>query len=141
MWSKRSIIDYSLQKRATIFNFLKYAFHGTTSDPTDADPYLFKAAKFHGEETERDCPLCRREKLVELNYIFGDELGQYSGRLKSSKELEELENEHGEFRVYVVEICQRCRWNHLHTSYLLGDGRTRKPPRRVRTLEDEDFAR
>ena len=59
----------------------------------------------------------------------------------SFRELEDLENELGEFRVYVVEICQRCRWNHLHTSYLLGDGRKRKPPRRVRTLEDEDFSR
>ena len=65
-----------------------------------------RAAKHHGEATERVCPVCRRETLVELNYTFGDELGQYSGRLKSRAELEPMAREHGEFSVYVVEVCQ-----------------------------------
>jgi hypothetical protein len=42
--------------------------------------------------------------------------------------------------VYVVEVCRDCSWNHLCSTYLLGDGRERKAPRRQRTLEDEDFA-
>ena len=55
------------------------------------------------------------------------------------KELEEMENEFGEFRVYTVEICLECCWNHLVYSFLLGDGNVRKPPRRQATLEDADF--
>ena len=46
--------------------------------------------------------------------------------------------EFGEFRVYVVEICTSCHWNHLVSSFLLGDGKYRKPPRKVRTLADDD---
>jgi hypothetical protein len=73
---------------------------------------------------------------VTLNYTFGEQLGQYSGRIKSPAELEEMENEFGEFRVCVVEVCTECGWNHMITSYLLGDGVTRRPPRRQRTVED-----
>jgi hypothetical protein len=75
--------------------------------------------------------------MVELRYTFGDQLGQYSGRLKSLQELDEMQSEFGEFRVYVVEVCNECGWNHISSSYLLGDGVTRKPPRKQRTIEDE----
>jgi hypothetical protein len=87
----------------------------------------------HGELTDRDCPMCRKEKVTELQYTFGDQLGQYSGRIKTNAELEEMQSEYGEFRVYVVEVCLSCGWNHLSASYLLGDGRDRKPPRKVKT--------
>ena len=39
-----------------------------------------------------------------------------------------MAREHGEFRVYVVEVCQRCGWNHLRPSYVLGDGVPRRAP-------------
>jgi hypothetical protein len=73
-----------------------------------------------------------------VTYVYGDELGQYSGRIKSTPELEAMAREHGEFTVYVVEVCQGCSWNHLALSYVLGDGTARKPPRRRRTVEDDD---
>ena len=79
--------------------------------------------------------------MVELMYTFGDQLGQYSGRIKNSDELRQMEKEYGEFRVYIVEVCRDCSWNHLCASYLLGDGSERKPPRRVRTLEDDDWVK
>jgi hypothetical protein len=75
---------------------------------------------------------------VELRYAFGDQLGQYSGRIKNEVELAQMQSEFGEFRVYVVEICISCHWNHLVSSFLLGDGKYRKPPRKVRTLADDD---
>ena len=34
---------------------------------------------------------------------------------------------------------RECSWNHLSASFVLGDGQMRKPPRRQRTLEDEDW--
>ncbi len=137
VWSQRSVIDYSLARRAT----LTALFSGgatTKDDACDAHPYLLRAAKFHGEPTDRHCPVCRRERLRHVTYVYGDELGQYSGRIKTTEELEEMARAHGEFRVYVVEVCQACSWNHLTLSYVLGDGEPRKPPRRTRTLEDDD---
>jgi hypothetical protein len=134
VWSRRAVTDYSLARRAT----LESLFHGgaTTSDVCDADPYLLRAARFHGEAAGRNCPVCRRAELRHVTYVFGDELGQYSGRIKSAPELDEMAREHGEFRVYVVEVCLDCAWNHLTTSYVLGDGVPRRPPRRQRTVED-----
>ncbi|MEJ6760993.1 MAG: DUF5318 family protein [Candidatus Planktophila sp.] len=135
MKTRRGFIDYSLDKRATLLAL----FRGVV-DACDADPYLMRAAKYHGEKADRKCPVCKKEVLVELRYTFGDQLGQFSGRIKSGDELLEMESEFGEFSVYVVEVCRGCSWNHLCSTYLLGDGRERKVPRRQRTLEDEDFA-
>lgn len=134
MKTKRGFIDYSLDKRATLLGL----FRGVV-DACDADPYLMRAAKYHGEKTDRKCPVCKQDSLVELRYTFGDQLGQYSGRIKNDQELLDMEDEFGEFAVYVVEVCCECSWNHLCSTYLLGDGRARKAPRKVRTMEDEDF--
>jgi len=136
MKSQRSYIDYSLDKRATLIKL----FRGVV-DACDADPYLMRAAKFHGEKVARNCPVCKKTSLVELRYTFGDQLGQYSGRIKTPDELSEMEREFGEFRVYIVEVCRDCSWNHLCASFVLGDGKERKPPRRVRTLEDDDWVK
>ena len=136
MKSKRSYIDYSLDKRATLIKL----FRGVV-DACDADPYLMRAAKFHGEKVDRSCPVCKKTSLVELRYAFGDQLGQYSGRIKTPDELSEMEREFGEFRVYIVEVCCDCSWNHLCSSFVLGDGIERKAPRRVRTLEDDDWVK
>jgi hypothetical protein len=56
MWSKRAYVDFALKKRATVASI--YRGLNTTSDACDADPYLRRAAKFHGVTTERDCPNC-----------------------------------------------------------------------------------
>ena len=136
MKSLRSYIDYTLDKRATLLALFRGAV-----DACDADPYLMRAAKFHGEKVNRNCPVCKKLPLVELRYTFGDQLGQYSGRIKTPEELSAMEIEFGEFRVYIVEVCRECSWNHLCASFLLGDGIERKAPRRVRTLEDEDWAK
>jgi len=120
MWSQRAVTDYGLQRRAVLRGLFSGAV--STSDVCDADPYLLRAAKHHGEMTEQACPVCRRERLTHLTYVFGDELGQYSGRIRATRELEPMAREHGEFTVYVVEVCQGCSWNHLTKSYVLGDG-------------------
>ena len=136
MKSLRSYIDYSLDKRATLLALFRGAV-----DACDADPYLMRAAKFHGEKVKRNCPVCKKLSLVELRYTFGDQLGQYSGRIKTPEELAAMESEFGEFRVYIVEVCRDCSWNHLCASFVLGDGVERKAPRRVRTLEDDDWVK
>jgi hypothetical protein len=135
VWSQRSVIDYSLARRSALAGLLTGS--ATSADACDAHPYLLRAAKHHGEATDRDCPVCRRAKLTHVTYVYGEQLGQYSGRVKATAELEPMAREHGEFRVYVVEVCQGCGWNHLTLSYVLGDGVERRAPRRQRTAEDE----
>jgi uncharacterized protein DUF5318 len=122
---RRSVVDYALARRATLASVR--SGHTTVADACDAHPYLLRAAKYHGEPTEERCPICRKTNVTHVTYVYGDELGQYAGRVKKTAELMEMAAEYGEFRVYVVEVCQSCGWNHLATSYVLGTG---EPPAR-----------
>ena len=117
---RRSVVDYGLARRATLASV--HSGRTTITDVCDAHPYLLRAAKYHGEATDVGCPICRRAKVTHVTYVYGDELGQYAGRVKRERELDEMATEYGEFRVYVVEVCQGCGWNHLATSYVLGTG-------------------
>jgi hypothetical protein len=128
MASRRSVVDYALARRATLASV--FAGQTTVADVCDAHPYLLRAAKFHGETTQTRCPICRRTKLTHVTYVYGDELGPYEGRVKQGQELAEMAAEYGEFRVYVVEVCQSCAWNHLASSYVLGTGEKRERRRR-----------
>ena len=130
----RDLVDYALQRRAALEDL--FTGGALRSDACDADPYLLRAAQWHGEPTERRCPVCRRTDLTHVTYTFGAQLGPYSGRVRASGELPHLAAEYGEFRVYVVEVCQECTWNHLVMSYVLGDGIVRPAPRRPRDLLD-----
>ena len=73
------VIDYTLAKRALI----RDARRGTLSvaDLCDAHPELMRAAKHVGEATRTDCPVCGKDKLVLLAYVFGSSLGRNSGRV------------------------------------------------------------
>ena len=128
----RHVLSYALARRHTL--------EAIKTDPLlreevcDADPNLLRAAKHHGERTERQCPMCARGELVHVTYVFGDDLGYYAGRVKSSHELPQMAYEYGHFRVYVVEVCEKCHWNHLHLSYVLGDGTPRTPPPKPRDV-------
>jgi hypothetical protein len=129
MRSQRQVVDYSLQKRA----LLREVFAGRvgTYDVCDASPYLKNAARFHGEPTDQRCPVCRRENLTHVHYIYGDELKQSAGQARTSAELASLAMTLREFQVFVVEVCRACDWNHLVEQYLLGrdgvNGREAEP--------------
>lgn len=130
----RSPVDYALQRRASLHAF----FNGgmLSSEFCDADPYLLKAAKFHGEPAGTKCPVCREPDFRTVTYVYGDQLGPYSGRVRQTDELPDLARSFGEFKVYVVEVCQRCHWNFLTRTYVLGDGVPRRAPRTPRDLID-----
>ena len=129
----RGVIDYALQRRADITRFHRGGL--LSSDFCDADPYLLKAARFHGEETNEDCPACHSPKLVHLTYVYGDELGPYSGRIRETKDLPSLAIRFGDVGVYVVEVCPDCHWNYLLRTYRIGDG---VPRRALPTPRDLD---
>ena len=133
--SVRSVIDYSLARRATLAGL----FTGKVSalDACDAHPYLLRAAKHHGEPTDRTCPVCKQRQLTAVTYVYGDELGEASGRVRPTREIDRLEDVYAELAVYVVEVCESCSWNHLTTSYVVGTGE-RQPVRRARRRAAEE---
>ncbi|HEU5111507.1 MAG TPA: DUF5318 domain-containing protein [Micromonosporaceae bacterium] len=118
MRTQRQIVDYSLQRRA----LLREVHSGRvgTHEVCDASPYLKNAARFHGESTDVRCPMCRRENLTNVHYIYGDELKQSAGQARRLAELAVLAMTLREFQVFVVEVCRSCDWNHLIEQYLLG---------------------
>ena len=118
MRTQRQVVDYSLQKRA----LLRDLHNGRIGalEVCDASPYLKNAARFHGEPTDDRCPVCRRDNLTLVHYIYGDELKQSAGQARKVAELPVLAMTLDEFQVFVVEVCQSCAWNHLVEQYLLG---------------------
>jgi hypothetical protein len=118
MRTQRQIVDYSLQKRAVLRDV--YSGRVGTYEVCDASPYLKSAARFHGEPTDERCPICRRENLTHVHYIYGDELKQSAGQARTLAELPVLAMTLREFQVYVVEVCRSCSWNHLVEQFLLG---------------------
>ena len=118
MRTQRQVVDYSLRRRSLLREV--YSGRVGTHEVCDASPYLKSAAKFHGEPTEDRCPVCRRENLTHVHYIYGDELKQSAGQARRKAELPVLAMTFREFRVYVVEVCRGCGWNHLVEQYLLG---------------------
>jgi hypothetical protein len=115
---RRSVVDYSLQRRALLADV--YAGRTGSFEVCDASPYLSRAAKYHGEATDIVCPVCRKERLTRVNYVYGDRLGPTAGQAKTEAELARMDAAQEEFTVYAVEVCRTCGWNHLDYSYVLG---------------------
>ena len=118
MRTRRRVVDYSLQRRA----LLREVYSGRVGvyEVCDASPYLKNAARFHGEPTDVRCPICRRENLTHVHYIYGDELRQSAGQARALAQLPALAMTLREFQVFVVEVCRGCDWNHLIEQFLLG---------------------
>lgn len=99
------------------------------SEVCDANPYLLRAAKFHGKQSQVMCPICRKEQLTLVSWVFGEHLGAVSGSARTAEELVLLATRFSEFAVHVVEVCRTCSWNHLVKSYVLGAAVPAHPPR------------
>ncbi len=129
----RDAVDYALARRATLVDLVRGRV--AALDVCDAHPYLLRAARYHGEPTDRGCPVCRREHLTQVTYTYGDELGDASGRVRHTADLPGLAAEYAALTVYVVEVCRACSWNHLVSSYVIGTGGERRRPPRRRAAE------
>lgn len=116
--TQRQMIDYALQRRA----LLREVHSGRvgSNEVCDASPYLVRAAKFFGDATENECPVCRRDNVWNVHYVYGDELKHAAGQARPRAELPVLAMNYRAFDVYVVEVCRRCNWNHLMQKYTLG---------------------
>jgi hypothetical protein len=130
----RDVVDHSLQRRRHLSAALLAATG--SSDALDPHPDLLRAARHHGEPTTASCPWCSSDALVLLRYVYSDELGPFSGRIKTVRDLHEIATQFGFLDVYVVEVCPDCHWNHLLQNYTIGDGQPRRPLRRPADLLD-----
>jgi hypothetical protein len=116
--TRRAVVDYALQRRALLADL--YTGRAGVHEVCDAHPYLQRAARYHGEASDVACPVCRKERLTLVNYVYGQELRHANGQARSAAELRRMAMDYGEFTVYVVEVCRTCGWNHLTVSYVLG---------------------
>ena len=124
-------VDYSLARKAVL-----RAFHGgrlSRYDICDAHPDLIRAANYCGESTGDACPICERGPVVLVSYVFSDELPKTeNGKVWDRKNLNPL-LAFREARLYTVEVCPDCSWNHVRSQVVVGNGRSaRRAPKRGR---------
>lgn len=128
--SSGSHVDYSLARRSVLLAFR--AGQVSRLELCDAHPDLLRAARSMGEQTDAICPLCDTGRLVLVSYAFSDEFpkrengavwprGDLTGLLKFR-----------EVRLYTVEVCANCAWNHLRSQVTVGRGGTKRSARRGR---------
>ncbi|WP_158675547.1 DUF5318 domain-containing protein [Nocardia stercoris] len=123
---QRQVVDYALRRRSLLADV--YAGRVDVGEVCDANPYLLRAAKFHGRGSDVTCPICRKEQLTQVSWVYGEGLGPAAGSARAPEELQRMAETREEFTVHVVEVCRTCSWNHLVQSYVLG--RTPTPTRR-----------
>ncbi|HHX84916.1 MAG TPA: DUF5318 domain-containing protein [Actinomycetales bacterium] len=131
---RRRVVDFSLRRRGVLSELRDGRL--SLREVCDADVYLQRAAGFHGVATETLCPVCRKENLTEVSWVFGDDLGPASGSARGEEEITQLALTHDAFTVHVVEVCRSCSWNHLVESYEVGlpEGSGRRVRRAAREL-------
>lgn len=131
---RRRVVDFALRRRSVLAKLSDGATE--LREVCDADIYLLRAASFHGVVTETVCPVCRKENLTDVSWVFGDDLGSASGSARGADEIEHLALTHDAFTVHVVEVCRSCSWNHLVESYEVGlpEGIGKRIRREARTL-------
>ncbi len=133
MKTQRGLVDYALQRRSVLAEVM--AGRTSVTDVCDASPYLVRAAKFHGVPTDISCPVCRKENLTYVFWIYGDEIKHLAGSARKPDELETLAVTFGEFDVYQVEVCRTCSWNHLVASFVMGHRGDQRPRSRRRAAK------
>ena len=136
---QRQVVDYALRRRSLLAEV--YSGRTGVSEVCDANPYLLRAAKFHGKQSSVMCPICRKEQLTLVSWVFGEHLGPVSGSARTAEELVLLASRYDEFAVHVVEVCRTCSWNHLVKSYVLGAPRPPEARRPKRTPSTRKSAR
>jgi len=111
-------VDYALVKRSRLADVR--AGRTPIDDVCDADEYLLRAARFHGEVSGECCPVCRKEQVTLVSWVFGEHLGRLTGSARTAAEVAQLAQRCDEFAVHVVEVCRTCHWNQLIASYVAG---------------------
>ena len=124
-------VDYSLARKATIRAFK--AGRVSRFEICDAHPDLLRAARFCGEKTSIPCPICERAPVLLVRYAFSDSFPKKEGgRVWAHDDLGPL-MQLADARLYTVEVCPECSWNHVRSQLTVGRGRPRQRRGRAST--------
>ena len=108
------IVDYTLAKRALLRDFRCGLL--SRLEICDAHPELLRAARYLGADATRPCPVCDKEELRLLAYVYGESLKTNNGRAWEVREGLTLAAQHKAV-CYIVEVCTGCSWNHLSEAF------------------------
>ena len=89
------------------------------NDVCDAHPELVRAAHHYSEHVNDLCPICDKQALRLVSYVFGPRLPSHGRCVNSAGDLARIRKRKGTFTCYTVEVCSQCSWNHLLRSYTL----------------------
>ena len=110
--------DYRLRRRALLLEVTEGA--RSADEVRDAHPDLVRAGTHIGSDAPEPCPLCARDALKHVSYVFeGKGPRTPSGRALPAESLVRHAERHGDLTVYTVEVCTACHWHHLLESYRL----------------------
>jgi Family of unknown function (DUF5318) len=127
----RDVVDFALKRHALLSEVRSGRVRA--AEVCDAQAYLKLAARNYGEPAGSACPVCDGAKLRRVHYVYGDKLGTIAGQAKHPAELIELAERFDDFRVYLVEVCTDCGWNHLIRTFVLGRDDPQSPSMRTAT--------
>lgn len=108
-------INYRLTRQAAVSEVLTGTM--TRKDACDAHPALVRAAREVGTPTSEMCPICDKDRLVHVTYVFGPRLPKHGRCITLRGEMKQIAKRQGRFVAYVVECCNVCSWNHLVKRY------------------------
>lgn len=132
--ARRDVVDHALRRRAVLADLR--AGRADRLDACDASPYLLRAAERLGVRTDRPCPVCARQPLWEVLWVYGEAVGDVDGSARTTEQVTALAKERPDFAVYRVEVCQGCGWNHLVQTWRTGTPGTPPARRSRRTAAD-----
>jgi len=127
------IVDHRLTRRALINEYRRGRLR--RDQVCDAHPELLRAARNFGDVTQVKCPICVKDTVVLVTYVFGPRLPSHGRCITKSSELDEFRRVarravSGDYTAYVVEACRSCGWHHLLRTLSLNPERQERGPRR-----------
>jgi hypothetical protein len=113
----QGMVDYALARNAVLRAFR--VGRVARREICDAHPDLVRAANYSGEDAG-GCPICTRDDLRLVSYVYSDEFPKRdNGRVWPRGNLAPL-LKFAEVRLFTVEVCTSCSWNHLRYQLTLG---------------------
>ena len=112
-------IDYRLSRRRVLRSFR--AGDVAESEICDAQLELLRVAVSCSEPAREPCPVCAERSLRIVRFVFGPRLPKSGRAVATRTELRRLAQRAGDHQCYEVEVCPKCRWNHLRESYPLAE--------------------
>jgi len=73
------------------------------------------------------CPVCSKEELRQVVYVFGDKLSPSGVCPISKADLRRLERRELPVTCYAVEVCVSCKFNHLLRKWHAGGQVEQRP--------------